>query len=62
MSGNELAQQILDVRPRFPILLVSGNLTETSEHIAREIGIRSTLHKPLALQELSERLASLFRA
>jgi DNA-binding response OmpR family regulator len=62
MSGNDLAQQILDVRARFPIVLVSGNLTEASERSALEIGIRSTLHKPLALQELSERLASLFRA
>ena len=62
MSGSELAQQILAVRPRLPILLMSGNLTETSERAAREIGVRSTLHKPLGLQELSERLASLFRA
>jgi CheY-like chemotaxis protein len=62
MSGSELAQQILAVRPRLPILLMSGNLTEPSERAAREIGVRSTLHKPLALQELSERLASLFAA
>ncbi len=62
MSGSELAQQVLEVRPRLPILLMSGNLTETSERSALEIGIRSALHKPLALQELSERLASLFRA
>ena len=62
MSGSELAQQVLEVRPRLPILLMSGNLNETSERTALEIGVRSTLHKPLALQELSERLASLFRA
>ena len=62
MSGSDLAQQVLQVRPRLPILLMSGNLTESSERSAREIGVRSTLHKPLALHELSERLASLFRA
>jgi signal transduction histidine kinase/CheY-like chemotaxis protein len=60
MSGSELAQQVLQVRPRLPILLMSGNLTEASERRALEIGVRCTLHKPLALQELSERLASLF--
>jgi len=60
MSGSELAQRILEIRPRLPILLMSGNLTESSERRALEIGVRCTLHKPLALQELSERLASLF--
>jgi CheY-like chemotaxis protein len=61
MSGSELAQQVLAVRPRFPILLMSGNLTEVSERRALEIGVRATLHKPLGLQELSTRLGSLFR-
>jgi len=62
MSGIQLAQQILQVCPRFPILLMSGNLTETSEREAVDIGVRSTLHKPLALQEIAGQLAALFPA
>ena len=60
MSGTELAREILQVRPQFPILLMSGNLTETSERAALDIGVRSTLHKPLTLQAMSGQLAALF--
>ena len=60
MQGSELAQRILATRPAMPVILMSGNISELEEQRARDIGVRATLHKPLALQELAERLASLF--
>ena len=62
MSGSERAQQVLAIRPRLPVLVMGGNLPEASGRSAWKIGVRARLHKPLALQELTERLAALFVA
>ena len=60
MTGSELAQRILAIRPGVPVILMSGNISEPEEQRARDSGVMATLHKPLGLQELATRLAALF--
>jgi PAS domain S-box-containing protein len=59
MSGLEFARQVLAIRPGLPILLSSGNLTETPVAQARLLGIRGFISKPHSLDELALRVHEL---
>jgi signal transduction histidine kinase/ActR/RegA family two-component response regulator len=48
MTGLELAGEMLRLRPRLPIILISGNIDAEIRTRARELGIGSFLPKPLA--------------
>jgi PAS domain S-box-containing protein len=61
LQGTQLARLLLAIRPDLPILLMSGNLSDAAEQAARDAGVRATLHKPLALSELAERLSKLLQ-
>ncbi len=47
MTGDELAREVLAVRPDTPIVLCTGYSRRMSETRAREMGIRAFLMKPL---------------
>lgn len=53
MSGIELTQEILAIKPDIPVILASGNTSLASEDIAKA-GIRAQLHKPYLMRELGE--------
>ena len=53
MSGTELAQALLQVRPELPGLLISGFVDQPVQEAALLIGIREVLHKPLSIEGLS---------
>lgn len=53
MSGTELAQALLQVRPELPVLLISGFVDQPVQEAALLIGIREVLHKPLSIEGLS---------
>ncbi len=53
MTGDELAEELLAIRPDLPIILCTGYSHRISEAKAREIGIRAFLMKPLTQQELA---------
>lgn len=62
MSGLDLAQKVLAVRPNVPLLLMSGFVGETElAHVAR-LGFAGVLDKPLALSVLSQKVAEALRA
>jgi PAS domain S-box-containing protein len=48
MTGLELAGEMLRVRPRVPIVLISGNADERTREQMRALGIGTFLPKPLA--------------
>ncbi|MBN2280734.1 MAG: response regulator [Candidatus Marinimicrobia bacterium] len=56
LTGEELAKEILRDHPDFPILLCSGFSTKLDEARAKEIGCRGFVHKPLTIEELSEKV------
>ena len=53
MTGDELAQEILKVRPNLPVILCTGYSEKISESSAKEIGIRKYIEKPVDIQKLA---------
>ena len=54
LTGMDLAVELLKVRATIPIILCTGHSETVSPEIAKEVGIREYLMKPLAKQELAE--------
>lgn len=53
MSGHEMVQEMMKIRPDLPVLLCTGYSESITEKIASNIGVRTLMHKPLARHELS---------
>jgi CheY-like chemotaxis protein len=54
MTGVTLAEKLLQIRPRIPIILCTGYSDLVSEETARARGIRELVMKPLARKEMVE--------
>jgi signal transduction histidine kinase len=54
MNGLEVAQQLHALRPRLPIILISGFSAPLAPETLREIGICASLEKPVSLHALAE--------
>ncbi len=54
MTGAELAKQLLQIRPGLPIILCTGYSSKVDKVMAREIGIREFVEKPLYLRDIAE--------
>ena len=52
MTGVQLAEKILSVRPDFPIILCTGFSTTVDEEKVRQLGIRAFIMKPFLKREL----------
>ncbi|HSR37170.1 MAG TPA: response regulator, partial [Desulfurivibrionaceae bacterium] len=57
MTGAQLAQKILAIRPEFPIILCTGFSEIIDEQAAQQIGIRKLVSKPLLYNDLAQLLA-----
>ncbi|MBE9547318.1 MAG: PAS domain S-box protein [Proteobacteria bacterium] len=53
MRGDNLAEELLDIRPDIPIILCTGFSEHISEEKAKEIGIREFVMKPLVMRDLA---------
>ena len=53
MTGDDLARQILRIRPDMPIIVCTGYSSVLSEDKARAIGIRELLLKPILRKDIS---------
>ena len=54
MSGADLAEKVLDVRPDLPIVMATGYGHAMSEERARELGVRPLLYKPFTMAVLGD--------
>lgn len=54
MTGIQLSQALLAIRPDLPIILATGHSEFVTEEIALEMGIRKYLKKPLKIETLSQ--------
>jgi PAS domain S-box-containing protein len=54
MTGKELADEILRIRPDIPLVLCTGYSEIITEKRAKALGIRAFLMKPIVLRELAE--------
>ena len=56
MTGDDLAREILAVRPNMPVILCTGFSRRISPETAEKIGIRARLMKPVTASDLAETL------
>ena len=57
LMGAELAQEIRQLRPGVPVLLMSGYQGPQLTALAQAAGVRDILHKPLVRRDVAEALA-----
>ena len=53
LTGVDLARQLLVLRPDLPIIICTGFSDRLDENIAREIGIREYVSKPIVLKQFA---------
>jgi len=51
MTGSEMAEKIMRIQPKLPIIIYSGNLSRSDDFLNR-INVRKVLQKPVAAKEL----------
>lgn len=61
MTGLELAQALLDIRPELPVILCTGYSEEVDEARSKQLGIRGYLTKPLSVDELLGKVKELLQ-
>jgi two-component system cell cycle sensor histidine kinase/response regulator CckA len=57
MSGLELAQELLALRPELPVILVTGFSQVVNSEKAKAAGIREFIMKPLSISELTNAIS-----
>jgi len=62
MVGTELAQEIRQIQPRLPIILMSGHGGAQLAQTAAAVGAQEVLRKPLQARDLAESLARVLGA
>lgn len=60
MTGDQLVEEILAIRPDLPIILCSGFSERIDEEKAHELGVRHYLSKPTSLNTLGATIRSIF--
>jgi CheY-like chemotaxis protein len=53
LTGDQMARQMLSIRPDTPIIVCTGFSEEFDQHWAHAIGIRQTLMKPVTMQAIA---------
>lgn len=53
MNGIDLAKAVLQINPKFPIILLSGFSSVVSEEKATGVGIKKFIYKPIELDDLA---------
>ena len=54
MTGDELAKELMAIRPDIPIILCTGFSEHINEEKAKAIGIRKLVMKPFIMREMAE--------
>jgi signal transduction histidine kinase/CheY-like chemotaxis protein len=62
MTGLELSQKILSIRPSIPVILISGSASPDIMAKARDLGIREVVIKPLLVADIAEKIKKVLRA
>jgi CheY-like chemotaxis protein len=61
MAGNELAREILRLRPELPVILVTGYSELVSRESALQDGIRELVMKPFRMAQLAQTIRKVLR-
>ncbi|HEX5459734.1 MAG TPA: response regulator [Steroidobacteraceae bacterium] len=61
MSGVELAQAVLAIRPDAKVVIASGCIDPADARRATEVGVRTVIQKPAKVAEMAHLVAGLLR-
>lgn len=61
MSGLELAQAVLAIRPDTAVVIASGHIDPADARRAADLGVRTVIQKPAKVAEMAERVSALLR-
>ena len=53
MPGDVLARNLIAIRPNIPIIVWTGHSARINPDVAKEIGIRELVMKPVVLKDLA---------
>jgi len=53
MTGDELARELLKIRPNLPIIVCTGYSKKISEESFKKIGIKAVAFKPIIKKDLA---------
>lgn len=59
LTGEKMSQEMLSIQPELPIILSSGYNDYVDEAVAKKMGIRCFLAKPVKISELSVTISKL---
>jgi CheY-like chemotaxis protein len=62
MSGLELAQAVLAIRPDAAVVIASGAIDPADARRAAALGVRTVIQKPAKVAEMAEMVSGLLRA
>jgi len=62
MTGDKLAQKIMEIRSDMPIILCTGYSEHVSETMSKEIGIRELVMKPFEMKKLARTIRQVLDA
>jgi DNA-binding NarL/FixJ family response regulator len=54
MTGEELARELMQIRPNIPVILCTGFSTKMDERKAMQMGIRAFISKPILKRQIAE--------
>jgi len=60
LTGSELAEHLLGIRPDIPIILMTGNNERITEEETLKIGIRKFFLKPTNIVDLARTIRGIF--
>ncbi|MDE2050957.1 MAG: response regulator [Gammaproteobacteria bacterium] len=61
MSGLELAQAVLAIRPDTAVVIASGAIDPAEAQRAAAVGVRTVIHKPAKVAEMAQLVSGLLR-
>ena len=53
MTGEKLAQELIDIRSNIPVVLCTGYSQQINETKAKKMGIKTFVLKPMVMNELA---------
>ncbi len=62
MNGLEFSKKALEIRPDFPILIISAYVEKYSISYIKQLGVRAILKKPIVLKHLADELKKVIDA
>ncbi len=59
ITGDKLAQRMMEIRPNIPIILCTGYSEHITRETAKDLGIREYILKPLAIEKLARTIRNI---